>query len=73
MNSVGGRLEVSEGAPPFGEGLPDLWTGLEEGTFWEGGLVCGSGSGLLDLSREGVSPSHSGEGSGKNVLTLTLH
>ena len=70
---MGGRLEVSEGAPPFGEGLPDLWTGLEEGTCWEGGLVCGCRSGLLDLSREGVSPSHSGEGSGKNVLTLTLH
>lgn len=59
--------------PTFGEGLPDLWMGLEEGTCWEGGLVCGSGSGLLDLSREGVSPSHSSEGSGKNVLTLTLH
>lgn len=58
MNSVGGRLEVSEGAPPFDEGLPDLWTGSEEGTCWEGGLVCGSRSGLLDLSREGVSPSH---------------
>lgn len=70
---MGGRLEVSEGTPPFGEGLPDLWTSLEEGTCWERGLVCGSGSRLLDLSWEGVSPSHSGEASGRNVLTLTLH
>lgn len=40
---------------------PDLWTGSEEGTYWEGGRSVALGQDPWSPSWEVTLPSHSGE------------